>query len=489
MALPFASLIATIARTDVLSTLLSVATTLGLDVTAWQPLQPGRTMLATVSQKVADLTATISLAVQGGFLDYAATGTVTYTDANGNVITVPVTPEGGPGWLDVLASSVYNVSNGAGGTGRIAATYAGGPLTFTNTSGSSYGPYAAGTFHVACSATGKTYTNTSALTIGTGTTSGQGFAADVAGAASTASPGQIDTLVTPLLGVSVTNPASLTGADAEKNVALAARCRSKLASISPNGPGAAYDYFARTMLISLSPLSPVTRSKGVINTATGTRTTYVASANGAVPGAAQIAITGATNANPTVLQVSSTSAMTTGMTAIVSGVGGNTGANGTWVLTVVDGSHVSIPVDTSSGSAYTNGGMLEAGDLGIIDANIQAWCVPDVVSAVTASATANNIHIQATIYLKKLSVLSTSQAQTLALNALAAYFPNLPLGGNNIGSGAKFFLQPMAAVMRDSHPDIIDVVITSPGADVTAASSDVATLTSVASDFTIAKEM
>ncbi len=65
-------------------------------------------------------------------------------------------------------------------------------------------------------------------------------------------------------------------------------------------------------------------------------------------------ITGATNATPIVV-TSANHRLQTGMRVTVASVGGNTAANGTWVITVVDANSFSL--DTSVGNgAYTSGG-------------------------------------------------------------------------------------------------------------------------------------
>lgn len=66
-------------------------------------------------------------------------------------------------------------------------------------------------------------------------------------------------------------------------------------------------------------------------------------------------ITGATNASPTVI-TSQGHGLTTGMKVTISGILGNTGANGTYVVTVLTANTFSIAVDTSLGSAYSGGG-------------------------------------------------------------------------------------------------------------------------------------
>lgn len=81
---------------------------------------------------------------------------------------------------------------------------------------------------------------------------------------------------------------------------------------------------------------------------------------GAINGTTAISggVTGATNANPTVITVGSTATITTGSVVVIAGIGGNTGANGTYKATVLTGTTFSIPVDTSLGSAYTTGGTV-----------------------------------------------------------------------------------------------------------------------------------
>ena len=68
------------------------------------------------------------------------------------------------------------------------------------------------------------------------------------------------------------------------------------------------------------------------------------------------AISGATNASPTVITVGSTS--TIGSSVLIAGVGGNTGANGTWTPRVLSSTTFSIPVDTTAGSPYSGGGTV-----------------------------------------------------------------------------------------------------------------------------------
>jgi len=168
-----------------MSTLLTNAAALQLPTTAWQSGGVTRTTLAIFSYALNFLDSSVSLIAQGGFLDFAATGTVTYTtpNADGTVTTttVPVTPDpsdptvnptGAPGWLDVLANSVYNVK-------RIWKTYAGGPLAICNTSASTYGPFAVGGYHVSNPNTKATYSNLEKMSVPPSTAVGTSISAIV----------------------------------------------------------------------------------------------------------------------------------------------------------------------------------------------------------------------------------------------------------------------------------------------------------------------
>lgn len=178
MALNITQLFNPATQPDWLKTLLTNAKILKLTTTQWQPGGIARTILAIVSYVLQIEDIQISLIAQGGFLDFAANGSVTYTDINGKSVTIYVTPDpsnpaqnpsGRLGWLDVLASSVYNVE-------RIQTTFAGGNLAIINSSVATYGPFAPGSYHVAdiFPSNSPTYSNTSILSIPPSTTVGGG---------------------------------------------------------------------------------------------------------------------------------------------------------------------------------------------------------------------------------------------------------------------------------------------------------------------------
>ncbi len=76
------------------------------------------------------------------------------------------------------------------------------------------------------------------------------------------------------------------------------------------------------------------------------------------------------------LTVADTSLYSTGNSAVVSGVGGVTAANGTWTITVINATTIDLQGSTFSGS-YTTGGSVLSNDSTIVTANttnIEAWC-------------------------------------------------------------------------------------------------------------------
>lgn len=270
MALALSDLFVTLTRDEVLDTILSVASTLGLKTTAWQPGQPGRTQLVIVAQKIADWTATTAEIAKGGLLD----------EARG-------------GWLTLLARSLYNVE-------RNVAEAATGEVTLTDSTGSAQGPFPAGDLTFAHATTGKTYRNTGSVTIPASGSITIPVQADEVGTDSDAAPGAIAVLVSSLIGVTVTNAAAVLGADDEEDDELVLRCREKLGSLSPNGPREAYSYVCKSLA---ETSSPITRTKVVASTTTGIVTCYVATATGAPSGADATACDDAIDAYATPLCV------------------------------------------------------------------------------------------------------------------------------------------------------------------------------------------
>jgi hypothetical protein len=156
--------------------MLQIAQTVQLPTTSWQPGAPERTILAIEAVCFQQSDVNISVMAQGGFLDSAASGSVTFTTVTGVVVTIPVTPDpsnasqnpnGVPGWLDLLCQSRYGVT-------RIAQSAASGAIAIANTTNSTLTYSNPGSYHVGNAVTGATYSNVATLSIPTSVIAGGG---------------------------------------------------------------------------------------------------------------------------------------------------------------------------------------------------------------------------------------------------------------------------------------------------------------------------
>jgi len=265
MAVPtLAELFEALTPDQVEAKLLQIAQTLGFPVTAWAPLDAMAVLLAIVAANDSNLTSTQVYFARSGLLDYAAN-----TDGTTNP------------WLTALADSVYDVQ-------RQDATFAETAIILTNASTSPYtiavgdltfaitsGPNAGATFH---------NSNAGVLPASGGVVSLE-ILADVAGAGSTAQPGTITTMVTPLAGVTATNPLAAIGLNEESDVRLIERCRAKLGALSPDGPSKAYE-FAALSTVDATTGAPIDVNRVSVSpfSSTGQVQVYVASSTGPVPG-------------------------------------------------------------------------------------------------------------------------------------------------------------------------------------------------------------
>ena len=244
-------------RSEVLTLLLDIAASLDAPTTAWQEGNPNLTLLTTAAQKLADLSLVSVEIAKGGFGDLLPSDE----------------------WADLWAQSRFNVA-------RVPATPATGMVDLTNTSATQY-DLAVGELILAHATTGKLYRNTQPISILALTgLADVTIAADEPGIASNAAPGSITTVVSSNIGVGSTNPLSVLGTDKETTAALVLRARSKLGSLSPNGPKDAYNYVATTPELSATS-TPITRTRTVSNE--GAISVYLATASGA-PGAPDVAV-------------------------------------------------------------------------------------------------------------------------------------------------------------------------------------------------------
>ncbi len=115
------------------------------------------------------------------------------------------------------------------------------------------------------------------------------------------------------------------------------------------------------------------------------------------------------------------------MTVTITGALGIAGVNGTFTGTYVTFDSFSIPVDTTAAGTYTGGGSVEGGDLGQIDRLLQANVVPDNTTAITTSAVALPIVVNATVIVPQAFV---AQYQLRVIQQLQTQMASYEIGGN-----------------------------------------------------------
>lgn len=222
---------------------------LNFSTTGWKPGGIARTMISAMSIVLAAFSVLISLIARSAFLSMS-TGD----------------------WLTLVARHVYGVE-------RILATFAAGTLNVTNASAIPY-TVTAGEWTFGNAETGRTYRNTEAFFLAPGATMAIAVRADEAGSASSAGVGLITRLVTGVLGVSCSNDNALVGLDTETDDSLIARCMLKPQSLSPNGPRAAFEYFARAATRPDGTPVGVNRVNVANSSMTGQAVVTVATASG-----------------------------------------------------------------------------------------------------------------------------------------------------------------------------------------------------------------
>lgn len=243
-------LISKVQASEFVTSVKSVATSLGLIPDDWVELDPEDAMANAFGQTAATWWNTyVYFAIRGGLLDYAEKK-----------------------WLELLAKNVFNVD-------KIKASFATGTWTGTNATASNIGPFNAGDLLFYDLDTNKTYRNTNAspVTFIPGVNPAIPIAADEIGSGSNAAPSRV-VLLTTVLGLSGSNAAAVSGFDDESDESLRARCRLKFASLSPNGAKAAYQYVALTPSLNGGiAVNRVKVSNGSIN---GTVRVVLAKASG-----------------------------------------------------------------------------------------------------------------------------------------------------------------------------------------------------------------
>lgn len=231
---------------------LGIAAGIGLPESAWQPISIGREIIYINAQ----IASNFSLVMQQGV---AAGGFLTYATGD---------------WLTLCAHEIFD-------TDRIESSSATGKIRLRNASAVPW-TFLAGGARVLNKTSNKTYTSTVGGTVPPGgyidTTD---FLADEPGTASNLTAGDVLQMVGTVPGVTPEWLQNLIGQDEETDPRLRTRSREANAKASPNGPGDAYNYFAKTTPRPGAPdgvFIGVTRTNVVEGNATVT--VYCADADG-----------------------------------------------------------------------------------------------------------------------------------------------------------------------------------------------------------------
>ena len=251
---PFAldDLTTPVTRAEVVASIYEAFGVVGVNTTSWKPGAVVRTMIAVVSIVLSGFSVLQAKIARSGFLALSSGD-----------------------WLTLVAHYVYGVD-------RILANFATGQVTLTNSAGGVFGGDADDLIF-SNSTTGKTYRNTSAYSIGALGTVTLDIQASEQGSASTSAPGAIDTLTTPLLGVTCSNALAVIGRDAEKDPPLRTRCSELLGALSPFGPWDAYASAVRNATHTDGTSLGITRVR-LVKDGSGNVYVYLASDSGAVTG-------------------------------------------------------------------------------------------------------------------------------------------------------------------------------------------------------------
>ena len=147
------------------------------------------------------------------------------------------------------------------------------------------------------------------------------------------------------------------------------------------------------MAMKFFPTGLSSLANGTIDFDTDTINIALLDLDGSPTDVGVLAITNATNASPIVCTVADTTGMANEDLVIIRGVGGNTAANGTWRITVINGTTFSLhtvrgSLASTGNGAYTSGGCIINLSLGDDFADLDACSVgtPVALGSKTVSA-------------------------------------------------------------------------------------------------------
>lgn len=267
MALSLAELVKPVSKDQELITLLELCTLAGFPATSWQPGSVPRTLLEVLAQMLSSMTELTAAIAKGGFLDWAESD-----------------------WLTLLADSLWDLR-------RIAAVKTRGTMVLTCSALA--GPYTIAVGQLVVTNTvGRRFRNIVGGTLPAGGTLELAFEAESAGADWNIGSLSTLTLLTPLAGVTITNPVIVAlgtwitqqGANEETDAQLRLRCRARWATLGAAGGTAdAFRFWALTASPEVKRVKVLEHSNAGVMT-DGHVTLYLAGDGGAVGSGAVSAV-------------------------------------------------------------------------------------------------------------------------------------------------------------------------------------------------------
>ena len=251
MPLTIDELLAVETSDDIRANIVQTLVALNIRADLWRPGGMASTLLTSVCDKLGAFSTLLNQGISSGYLP-SATGA----------------------WLTIKAAYDFNVQ-------RVEPTFATGEVTLTNV-GSNIYSFDVGEVTFLNSTTKQEYTNTDPVALGVGPVSQTvGVQCTTQGTIGNAAPGQIDSLVTSMVDVTVGNAEAVAGQDEQSDSDLRDACMNKLGSLSVRGPRTAYKWAVSIAVNSLG--NPVNINRVSVTNAshTGDVTVVLASPSGA----------------------------------------------------------------------------------------------------------------------------------------------------------------------------------------------------------------
>ena len=136
-----------------------------------------------------------------------------------------------------------------------------------------------------------------------------------------------------------------------------------------------------------------------------------------------------------------------------------------WQLVSGSGSTFTFALAATPG-AYSSGGIVEGGDLGMIDAAIQAQIVPTGQAALVQAASNLSVNVAGTAYIPTKAGITSTNAIASIVAALTAYFDSVPIGGVPAEAGGIVASSEILVPCANANPGTVSFQLTTPSLSV-----------------------